>query len=107
MVASPIHIPRIKYQLPQSVSTPVLEIKLLTPRVTKDMNQEVASGKRLPYVYFGLAENSYITQSVWLNELLSYIKALKAVVEAYEAEIDEHNKKRIIKEGVYNDAISE
>ena len=62
-----------------------IEVTILTPGVTAQMNDALADGKTIPYVYFAFSEADYISFSQWLQDVLRFIKQQNAVIEFYQS----------------------
>lgn len=65
------------------------DVKVLTPQTTAALNEEVQAGDRLPYVFFAMDEQDWISLGQWQRQVLFYIEQLRAVVEFYRADPEE------------------
>ena len=63
-------------------------VMVLTAEVGAAMNAEVASGARAPYVLFALTEQDWLTLAGWQQDVLRYLRQLRAVVDFYRADKD-------------------
>lgn len=70
--------------LPPSVNPPTgINIDVLTPETTSELNQRVESGKIPPYVFFGMSEDGWINLSKWHQDLLRFIRQQREIIEYY------------------------
>jgi hypothetical protein len=58
---------------------------VLTPEVGAAMNAEVASGAQAPYALFAMTEQDWLTLAGWQQDVLRYLRQLRAVVDFYRA----------------------
>lgn len=73
--------------MPMSIQPPPdLEIKVLTPDVTEEMNSKVARGEILPYTYFSYSEQDYISFGQWIQDALRYIREQNRLLKYYREE---------------------
>ena len=86
-------VQRQTYVRSHAVKSPSVHIVVVTPKRTAIWNKEVKEGKRRPYVYFGYDDNNYLTFEQWLQNLLNYVKSQNAVIDAYENDSKEFNKR--------------
>jgi hypothetical protein len=88
-----VRIPAQKYQRPLGVPAPVVKLRVITPEVAANLNAQVQLGNIDKFVFFAYSEKDYLTFSQWLQKILSFIKDQNAIIEAYERDVDYHNKK--------------
>lgn len=76
--------------MPQPVLPPVhVKVRVLTPAVTKAMNEKVDKGKEEPYTYFGTSEKHYLDVAKWLEKIKTHVKELHRIIEHYKNQTDE------------------
>jgi len=82
------------YYLP--LSPPKIEkvdvtVKVITPDITNKMNADVATGNKMPYVYFGFSESDYLKYAIWQETVLSYIIQQNAIIDYYKDILNKNN----------------
>jgi hypothetical protein len=75
------------------IPAPTIKFIVVTPDRTTLWNNAVVEGEKQPYVLFGLDENYYLTMAQWLQNILFYIESQKAVIEAYENDVNTYNRR--------------
>ena len=79
------------YSRPDPVGSVSVDLVVATPARMRTWLEEIETGEREPAAYFGYSEAHYLTFSQWLQDVLRFIKAQNAVIEAYETEAEQHN----------------
>lgn len=86
IVSKRVEIEQIHPSLPDPILTPSINddfIFVLTPEVTQRLNEHVADGNIVPYVYMAMTEQGYLTLASWIQDVLRYTKELNRVVRFY------------------------
>lgn len=69
-----------------------IKIKVLTPEIIDLINESVESGKEDEYVYYAFTPEEYLDFSIWLENVLAYIKKQNEIINYYETSIDQINR---------------
>ena len=63
--------------------------RIITPETSSLWNSEIDDLEKLPYVYFGLNEQDYLTFSQFMWDVLKKIEEYRILVCYYRKELDE------------------
>jgi hypothetical protein len=86
-----VDVPRTVYPRPNGVAAPTVAVLVATPERMAAWVKEIDQGLQEPQAFFGYNEADYLTVAQWLQDVLHFIKAQNAVIEAYENEAKQHN----------------
>lgn len=67
------------------------KVEALTFQTTSKLNQDVVDGKIAPYVYIGISEDDYLNSAKWQQDVLRYIRQLRAIINSVEKQLESHN----------------
>lgn len=80
--------------LPEKVvAPPAVDVVPLTVETTHKLNQEVLAGTKEPYLYIGITDTDYLNSAKWQQDILRYIRQLRAQLESVREQLEEHNER--------------
>lgn len=86
-------VPQFHPPLPAPVVPVPLEIRVLTPEVTRVLNQLVQEGEEAPYVFFCQSSEDYLTLATYNIRVLELIRQYRAIVQFYgHPELEKRNQ---------------
>ena len=89
-----VEVPRVVYPRPNGVAAPSVDVLVATPQVMAQWLEDIKQGKKPAQAFFGYNESDFLTLSQWLQDILHFIKAQNAVINAYELEAHQHNDRQ-------------
>lgn len=69
-----------------------INIKVLTPNVMEEINKSLDDGDIDQYVYYAFTPEAYLDFSIWLENVLAYIKKQNEIIQYYENSIEQINE---------------
>lgn len=80
--------------LPSPIQVPPeIEIQVITPEVARQMIEDVENGKRLPFTFFAMNDQDWLSFAQWLQDALRYIRQVNTIVDYYRNDDREPEQK--------------
>lgn len=80
--------------LPSPIQVPPeIEIQVITPEVARQMIEDVEDGKRLPFTFFAMNDQDWLSFAQWLQDALRYIRQVNTIVDYYRNDDREPEQK--------------
>lgn len=81
-----------KYTLPEQLTTPNLELEVVTPQIVEQWQQKIDRGELEPYAYYAINERDYLLLSQFLQDVIKYIRKLREINDRYQIAVDKNNE---------------
>lgn len=83
---APVEIKQYHPPLPAPVYPTPPRFKVLTYETTTVLNKEVETGDKLPYSYFAMTEQDYLTMAAHIQDFIRWAEQMRAILRYYRAD---------------------